>query len=903
MRSPAASTPAAAARDGTPERRFDRTGSACWVRRCRGRRRTPTRVSRTLPTMTQLPASGPARPCFRRRCRILVLLLVTGWLLPGVAARAQDRPDPGTAAGQDTPVHGRAADPLARLTPIERQRLRALLDAPVPAAAAPPSAAKAAAPAAPKPKTVSVAPDSLAGQVLVEATAFRHGLLADGSTFVRLFGDIALSGRWLQREMMDPASRAALFDAFWRSAAVVLVGLGAEHLLLLALRRPLRGLGREAVRADEEAADPPPPDAAVPGLVQVGPLPDAARTLLPGTPLPQAVRDAADPLPAGREPVDALPSAAAVPLDDSQAEHRSRDAAHRRNTLRVLRRVPFALLRLLLKLLPLGAFLLVGNGAATLVATAPRTQLVILAVTGIYGVSRSLWLLMDMLLAPRAPGVRLVGVTDETARFLIRWWGWLVAVLTAAICVTDVGRILDLPARAGLAITRAVVLVEHVLLAVLIWQTRHKVAASLHPPRRLRRRSFGRVLTVLADRWWVPALFFDAALWFVWAAEIRGGYARMWQLFLSSCIVILACRLLAVMLLGGLDRLFRVEPGAELRHPGLVQRAGRYYPVLRRVVVWALSAAGAAALLQWWGVPALGFFTHGTLGTRLLSALVTVLVTLVVGVLVWELVNGALDRQIGRFNDTNQAARAVRLQTLLPILRTLLFVVLGTILALTVLSEIGVDIAPLLAGAGILGVAVGFGSQKLVQDFITGIFLLVENAMQVGDSVTVAGISGTVEHLSIRTLRLRGGDGSIQIIPFSSVSTVANMSRDFAVATISIAIAFSEDTDRVCTMLEAIGAELRDDEAFSDKILADFALNGIDSLGEYAVAISGTIRCTVSGRWPVQREFNRRLRVRMMQDGVALPQAHRTLELPNLPGLLDRAQPHAAIPEQDTSHG
>ena len=316
------------------------------------------------------------------------------------------------------------------------------------------------------------------------------------------------------------------------------------------------------------------------------------------------------------------------------------------------------------------------------------------------------------------------------------------------------------------------------------------------------------------------------------------------------------------MLLGGLDRLFRIEPGVTSRHPGVAQRAVRYYPVLRRIVVWALGVAGLVVLLQWWGVPALGFFTHGRLGTRLLSALVTVLVTLLVGVLVWEGVNGALDRQIDRFSDTNQAVRAARLQTLLPILRTLLFVVLGAILMLTVLSEIGVNIAPLLAGAGILGVAVGFGSQKLVQDFITGIFLLVENAMQVGDTVTVAGISGTVEHLSIRTLRLRGGDGSIQIIPFSSVSTVANMSRDFAVASISIAIAFSEDADRVCAMLGAVGAELRGDDGFASQILADFALNGIDSLGEYAVTISGTLRCTVAGRWPVQREFNRRLRAR-----------------------------------------
>ena len=249
--------------------------------------------------------------------------------------------------------------------------------------------------------------------------------------------------------------------------------------------------------------------------------------------------------------------------------------------------------------------------------------------------------------------------------------------------------------------------------------------------------------------------------------------------------------------------------------------------------------------------------------------------------------NAALDRQIERFRDGDQLPRAVRLQTLLPILRTLLLVVLGTVLVLTALSEIGVNIAPLLAGAGIVGVAVGFGSQKLVQDFITGIFLLVENAMQVGDTVTVAGITGTVEHISIRTLRLRGGDGAIQIIPFSSVSTVANMSRDYAVAGVNVSIAFSEDTDRVCGLMTAIGADLRCEAPFAEMILGDFALNGVDSLGEYAVAISGTIRCTVGGRWPVQREFNRRLRDRFATLGIALPQAHQAIVVPGLSRLLD----------------
>ncbi len=846
--------------------------------------------------------------------RLLAVLVVAQMLLiPAGPGRAQDHvPDQvqdQAAAPVDTPPL--AATPPGRerstadpdhLTPAERHRLRALLDSPAHAAAparpTAPAAPAAAAAAPAKPKTVSLAPDSLASEVLVQAGTVQREMILQTHAFGRLFGDIALTGYWLQRETIDPRARAAFLDALWRSAAVVLVALAVEHVLLLALRRPLRALSRDA-RAVEEEHDET--DSASELQLAEATLPDPSAPAARLVPPSAARLDAMIPPQAGAAPDPALLAEAAA-RQASQDETRVRDAAHRRRTLRLFRRLPYALLRLLLKLAPLGVFLAIGNLAATSVAPAPRTQLVIITVTNLYGIGRALWLLLDMLLAARAPGVRLIRITDEHAHFLTRWWGWLVAIPVVVFCISDVGRILDLPTRASLAIQRAVVLVEHILLAVLIWQTRRSVAASLHPPRRLRQRSYGRVLTRLADHWWIVALFFDAALWFVWAAQIRGGYAKMWQLFLSSLIIIFAARITVIMLLGALDRVFRAGPRTELSYPGLERRAGRYYPALRVVITWTLTVVCIIALMQAWGIPVLGFFTHGTLGTHLLSAGITILVTLAVGVLVWELANGALDRQIGRFNDSGQAPRAVRLQTLLPILRTLLFVVLGTIMVLTILSEIGVNIAPLLAGAGIIGVAVGFGSQKLVQDFITGIFLLVENAMQVGDNVTVAGINGIVEHLSIRTLRLRSGDGSIQIIPFSSVTTVANMSRDYAVAAINVSIAFSEDTDRVCELLTTIGQALRTEPPFADMTLADFGLNGVDSLGEYAVAISGTMRCTVAGRWPVQREFNRRLRARFTELGIALPQAHQSILMPGLPALMQPEAGHAAGKEMP-AHG
>ena len=134
------------------------------------------------------------------------------------------------------------------------------------------------------------------------------------------------------------------------------------------------------------------------------------------------------------------------------------------------------------------------------------------------------------------------------------------------------------------------------------------------------------------------------------------------------------------------------------------------------------------------------------------------------------------------------------MRTLLPMLRTVLGGAILVFVVLNALSQLGVNVAPLLAGAGVVGVAIGFGSQTLVRDVITGIFLLFEDAVAVGDVVQLGGLSGVVEHLSIRSIKLRAQDGSVHIIPFSAVTTVTNMTRDFAFAVLDVTVSYDEDT-------------------------------------------------------------------------------------------------------------
>jgi small-conductance mechanosensitive channel len=386
-----------------------------------------------------------------------------------------------------------------------------------------------------------------------------------------------------------------------------------------------------------------------------------------------------------------------------------------------------------------------------------------------------------------------------------------------------------------------------------------------------------RIRNRAAGLWHLLAIALDLALWTVWALNIRNGYSLLLQYFVGTVAVVLIIRLATILVLSLIDRGFRISPDLSRRFPGLETRANRYLPLLRNIVSAVIAFIGLVALLEVWGVDALVWFYGGQIGSRLLSAVVTVGIAALAAAAIWEVSNAMLDRKINALSREGHYARAARLRTFQPMLRTALLGVIVTVVGLTALSEIGVNVAPLLAGAGIVGIAIGFGSQKLVQDLITGLFLLLENTVQVGDNVTLSGLSGVVENVSIRTLRLRAGDGSVHIVPFSAVTTITNSSRGAGNASVSVNVSYKEDTDRAGQILKDIVAEMRREAEYQHVIRGDLELWGVDKVDGSMASIVGQIRCTDAGRWPVQREFNRRMKRRFQECGVQIAAASQTI--------------------------
>jgi len=234
-----------------------------------------------------------------------------------------------------------------------------------------------------------------------------------------------------------------------------------------------------------------------------------------------------------------------------------------------------------------------------------------------------------------------------------------------------------------------------------------------------------------------------------------------------------------------------------------------------------------------------------------------------------------------------------RAKTLTSIIHTTLLVAIYAIVLITIISELGIQIGPLLAGAGIAGLAIGFGAQSLVKDVINGFFLLLENQIRVGDVVEIAGVGGLVESVNLRTTRLRDLQGRLHIIPNGTIETVTNFTKDWSRALIEIGVAYKEDIDRVIEILKSVGEELRNDPAFSGAILEPMTMQGIDSFGDSSVNLRMFFKTVPLKQWDVAREFRRRVKKAFDAAGIEIPFPHRTVYLRTEDGLVPKVDINA----------
>ena len=376
--------------------------------------------------------------------------------------------------------------------------------------------------------------------------------------------------------------------------------------------------------------------------------------------------------------------------------------------------------------------------------------------------------------------------------------------------------------------------------------------------------------------WHVAAIVYVLAGLFVWLIDVEGGLAFMARATLVSAVILLIAMASIAGLGRLLDRLFRIEDALQEKNPGLEQRANRYLAAVRRTVFGAVLIVALLAILDVWGF-GVAELLQTPAGRALVRTVLVVLLVVVGAFILWELIETASARYLSRLDQTGEGTRAVRMRTLLPMVEKALLVAIVVVEAMIVLSEIGLDIGPLLAGAGVLGLAVGFGAQTLVKDVITGVFIIVEDSMAIGDFVTVAGRSGVVEDLSVRSVTLRDYSGSKHTIPFSSIGDVENLTKDYSYAVLDYGVGYGENVDAVIAVIREVADGLRADPDFRDHILEELEVAGLQELGDSAVVIRSRFKCRPGFQWGVRREMNRRIKAAFDANGIEIPFPHTTV--------------------------
>jgi small-conductance mechanosensitive channel len=514
-------------------------------------------------------------------------------------------------------------------------------------------------------------------------------------------------------------------------------------------------------------------------------------------------------------------------------------------------------------------------------------------------------ILAELLLSPDSAPLRPLPLGDEAARALYRWLmaiTWGVALLAAwSSILKEIG---GAPALATMFHASAGVF-SGLVLSAMILANRERVALACAPSG----DGDADMRGLLARCWHYPALAYALFVGTFWSVRALSVEESMLRLVLSMflipvCIGIdLWVRKILAMVseqpvvpveTGFAEPFEADEPGASVETgapaestPLDVQPAGKtvrdFMPLVSRIVRLTLAAASVFLMLRIWGVaiPMGWLFARNVMGVLLV----------VLGSLVfWEIIRIQIDHKLRQEialsgidpDDMEEggAGAGSRTATLLVLLRKFVLTVIVVMGTLVTLSSMGVDIAPLIAGAGVFGLALGFGAQTLVKDIISGIFFLIDDAFRVGDYVEAGSAKGTVEQISLRSMKLRHPRGMVYNVPYGSLKILQNFSRDFIISKLDFRIRYDADVEKIRKVIKKVNKEMQADENFRSRLLSDIKSNGVRGMEDSAMILRVKFKTPPGQQFFMQKEVYRRVQEAFRKNGIEFAHRNVTVYLP-----------------------
>ncbi|MBO1500902.1 mechanosensitive channel protein [Serratia proteamaculans] len=488
---------------------------------------------------------------------------------------------------------------------------------------------------------------------------------------------------------------------------------------------------------------------------------------------------------------------------------------------------------------------------------------------------------LRLIFSPDFDYLRPFAFSDASAHYWNKRLAWLSGLIGYGLMVVVPVVATQISYPAAAAANLAIMLALTLYAVVLILRNRKPIQQQINLLAERSMAFFSIILRGLGHVWHLLAIAYFLVLFALSQFDIGNSLRFMMTATVKSLVVIGVGALLSGMLTRWIFRRISLPDDVNRRYPMLERRINSYIPnglkILRVMVVLAVTLL----LFDAWHLINLYQWAGSENGEKIIGGLVHILLIMVVAVFSWTLMASIIEHRLA-LELSNGIRPSARERTLLTLFRNVLAIVISTITIMIVLSQVGINIAPLLAGAGALGLAISFGAQTLVKDVITGVFIQFENGMNTGEYVTVSGITGTVERMTIRSIGLRDDYGVYHIVPFSSITTLANYAREFGVYRANYSVSRDEDIDHVHEVLHQAVDALKQDEQVKHFLVGEPVFNGVVALGDRSFTTRVTVRTQALKQWVVQYALDRLVKMHFDQADIAMPQ--QAMQLSYAPG-------------------
>jgi len=579
----------------------------------------------------------------------------------------------------------------------------------------------------------------------------------------------------------------------------------------------------------------------------------------------------------------------------------------------IFTKIGWGFVTILLKAVPFAALFIVFEIMFRAFPSFPKGRTLVLLLFTLSFFYQLTMAVFHALLSPDEANARLMPISDENANYLWIWvrrfalYAFFYFMLTRSFLWTQ-------EPQSYFSYLRGLLLIPFpLMLTVFVFQLAREIRmkhgkffmpddqSSETEAKTKNQERKSRVITTLIRFWPILAAAYIWAIFLSFIVKYEKGFEYLLRATLGTALTVMLLLVLFYALDLAFRRFFQIKDQTRKRFPGLEQKANRYLLIVKKGLKIAIIVIALGVIGQIWGIP-VSTFLISDMGSTISLRILAIVFTVAIIAFLIELNNtvaGYLlkEKRRGRKRDISQKQK-----TLIPVIQTAINIAAGFVGGIIVLERLGVNTTPILAGAGIVGLAVGFGSQTLVKDIISGLFILFEESIRVGDWAMVGGKGGSVESVGLRTVKLRDMNGTLHVISNSSIDSLSNFSKVFSRTVMDIGVAYRENVDEVIEILKELGATLQNDPDHGPNILEPLEVFGLDRFEDSAVIIRARFKTKPLKQWGVKRAFYRLLKQAFDERGIEIPFPHRTVYMGEpkegkAPPLHVDIEPTSAVPE------